>query len=400
MQQRRVLATLFAIVFADLVGFGIVIPLLPLYAEQYAPPGWAFGLLMASYSAMQFLFAPVLGRLSDRVGRRPVLLISLVGSVAGFVLFALADSLALLFASRLLAGACGGNVGIAQAVIADVTPREQRARGMGMIGAAFGLGFIAGPALAGLLLPLGASAPGWAAATCSAVALAMTVAFLPETRHAGEAPAGPRSGVARIAAALRRPGLAPLLGVGFAAIAGFAVFEVTFAQFLHGRLGLDHRHVSFFFVYVGVLAALFQGGLVGPLTRRFGERRLLFAGLGTIAAGLGLLATARGLVPVVVLLALLSFGNGMTMPALPALVSHASSGDEQGLALGAYQGVGSLARVVGPFVAQVVLAEFGLGAPSLLAAALATAALAGLAVWTRRGRPARPSGMLGTPEAP
>ncbi|MBP1619440.1 MAG: arabinose efflux permease family protein [Acidobacteria bacterium] len=160
MQQRRVLATLFAIVFADLVGFGIVIPLLPLYAEQYAPPGWAFGLLMASYSAMQFLFAPVLGRLSDRVGRRPVLLISLVGSVAGFVLFALADSLALLFASRLLAGACGGNVGIAQAVIADVTPREQRARGMGMIGAAFGLGFIRRSA--------SASSPGrrWPACCC------------------------------------------------------------------------------------------------------------------------------------------------------------------------------------------------------------------------------------------
>jgi MFS family permease len=383
MQQRRVLATLFAIVFADLVGFGIVIPLLPLYADQYSPRGWVFGLLMASYSAMQFLFAPLLGRLSDRVGRRPVLLISVAGSVAGFALFALADSLALLFASRLLAGACGGNVGTAQAVIADVTPREHRARGMGMIGAAFGLGFIAGPALAGLLLPLGASAPGWAAATCSTAALVMTLLFLPETRPAGAPHAGPRSGVARIAAALRRPQLAPLLGVGFAAIGGFAVFEVTFAQYLHGRLGLDYRHVSFFFVYVGVLAAVIQGGLVGPMTRLLGERRLLIGGLGVIALGLGLLATAHTLVTVVVLLAVLSLGNGMTMPALPALVSHAASTDEQGLALGAYQGVGSLARVFGPFVAQVALAELGLGAPSLLAAGLATAALVASVVLTR-----------------
>jgi MFS family permease len=383
MQQKRVLATLFAIVFADLVGFGIVIPLLPLYAEQYSPPGWVFGLLMASYSAMQFLLAPVLGRLSDRVGRRPVLLVSLVGSVAGFVLFAIADSLALLFASRLLAGACGGNVGTAQAVIADVTPREQRARGMGMIGAAFGLGFIAGPALAGLVLPLGASAPGWVAATCSAAALVMTVLFLPETRPAGEPLAGPRSGVARISAALRRPQLAPLLGVGFAAIGGFAVFEVTFAQYLHGRLGLDYRHVSFFFVYVGVLAAVIQGGLVGPMTRLLGERRLLITGLGVIAAGLGLLAIAHTLVTVVVVLAVLSLGNGMTMPALPALVSHAASAGEQGLALGAYQGIGSLARVFGPFVAQVVLAELGLVAPSLLAAGLATAALVASIALTR-----------------
>jgi predicted MFS family arabinose efflux permease len=384
MQQRRVLATMFAIVFADLVGFGIVIPLLPLYADHFSPPGWVFGLLMASYSAMQFLFAPILGRLSDRVGRRPVLLISLAGSIAGFVLFALADSLALLFVSRLLAGACGGNVGTAQAVIADVTPREHRARGMGMIGAAFGLGFIAGPGLAGLLLPLGASAPGWGAAACSALAWLATAAFLPETRPAGGHAGGPRSGVARIAAALRRPELAPLLAVSFCAIAGFAAFEVTFAQFLHGRLGLDHRHVSFFFVYIGVLAVLIQGGLVGPMTRRLGERRLLLGGLGAIAAGLGLLATAHRTLTVAFLLPVLSLGTGMTMPSLSALVSHTAAADEQGLALGAYQGVGSLARVLGPFVAQVVLAELGLAAPALLAAALAAVALLAAATLVRK----------------
>jgi MFS family permease len=156
---RRTLTTLFLIVFTDLVGFGIVIPLLPLYAEHFHPAPWVFGLLMAAYSAMQFVFSPILGRLSDRVGRRPVLLISLAGSVTGFVLFALAHSLAWLFASRLLAGICGGNIATAQAVIADTTPPEKRAHGMGMIGAAFGLGFIAGPALAGVLAPISMAAP-------------------------------------------------------------------------------------------------------------------------------------------------------------------------------------------------------------------------------------------------
>jgi DHA1 family tetracycline resistance protein-like MFS transporter len=190
---RRVLTTLFLIVFTDLVGFGIVIPLLPLYAEHYRPAPWVFGLLMATYSAMQFVFSPILGRLSDRVGRRPVLLVSLTGSVIGFVLFALANSLVLLFASRLLAGIAGGNIATAQAVIADTTAPEDRARGMGLIGAAFGLGFIAGPALAGLLAPISPAAPGWGAATCSLVAFAMTLAYLPETRPAeGAMPSSPR----------------------------------------------------------------------------------------------------------------------------------------------------------------------------------------------------------------
>ena len=227
MTDRRALSTLFLIVFTDLIGFGIVIPLLPLYADHFHPTPVAFGLLMASYSAMQFIFSPILGQLSDRIGRRPVLLISITGSVIGAVLFALGSSMAMLFASRLLAGACGGNIATAQAVIADTTPPERRAKGMGLIGAAFGLGFIAGPALAGLLLSFGPSAPGWGAAACSLTAWLMALAFLPETRAAGASPgAGHTSAVARLAAALRHPELAGLLGLGFAVVTGFAAFEV------------------------------------------------------------------------------------------------------------------------------------------------------------------------------
>jgi len=389
---RRVLTTLFLIVFTDLVGFGIVIPLLPLYAEHYRPAPWVFGLLMATYSAMQFVFSPILGRLSDRVGRRPVLLISLTGSVIGFVMFALADSLLLLFASRLLAGIAGGNIATAQAVIADTTPPEDRARGMGLIGAAFGLGFIAGPALAGLLAPISPAAPGWGAATCSLVAFAMTLLYLPETRPIGADAAGavPVSGVTRLAFAWRHPELAPLMLIGFAVVTGFAAFEVTFAQFLHDRLALPHSGVSFLFVYVGVLAVVVQGGLVGRATRWLGERRLVIGGLALGASGLLLLASAHRLGFVLAVLPALSLGIGMVMPSLSSLVSRNAAADQQGMALGAFQGISSLARVVGPFAAEVALGRWGVAAPQVGAAVLAAAAAGGAATVLNR-RSAKPT---------
>jgi multidrug resistance protein len=389
MHPRRTLSTLFLIVFTDLVGFGIVIPLLPLYAEQHRPAGWVLGLLMASFSAMQLVFSPVLGRLSDRVGRRPVLLLSLAGSVAGYVLFALADSLVLLFASRLIAGICGANIATAQAVIADTTPPEGRAKGMGMIGAAFGLGFIAGPALAGLLLQLGPSAPGWGAAVCSGVALAMTAAFLPESRTAESSPVAHRfaSPLARLAHGFHDRRLAPLLALGFLVVAGFAGFEVTFAQFLHGRLALPHDRVSLMFVYVGVLAAIVQGGLLGRLSRRFGEARLVVAGLLAIVVGCSALAATHRLAPLLALLVVVSFGVGVVTPSLTSLVSRAAGAAEQGAALGAFQSVGSLARIVGPFAAQVALARWGVGAPPLGAAVLALLAAVGATALLRRQGP-------------
>jgi MFS transporter, DHA1 family, tetracycline resistance protein len=379
MSPRRTLTTLFLIVFTDLIGFGIVIPLLPLYAEHHRPAGWVLGLLMASFSAMQFVFAPVLGRLSDRVGRRPVLLVSLAGSVAGYTMFALAHSMAMLFASRLLAGVCGANIATAQAVIADTTPPEGRAKGMGLIGAAFGLGFIAGPALAGLLLQLGPSAPGWGAAACSVAALAMAFAFLPETRTPSTEPAAARfaSPLARLTSGWSNRRLAPLLALGLLVITGFAGFEVTFAQFLHGRLALPHDRVSFMFVYVGVLAAVVQGGLMGRLSRRFGEARLVLAGLLAIGIGCSALAATHHLATLLAVLVVVSFGAGVVTPSLTSLVSRTAGTADQGAALGAFQSVGSLARVVGPFAAEVALGRWGVAAPPLGAAALALVAAGG-----------------------
>ncbi len=391
---RRTLTTLFLIVFTDLVGFGIVIPLLPLYAEHFHPAPWVFGLLMAAYSAMQFIFSPLLGRLSDHVGRRPVLLISLLGSVGGSVLFALAHSVAWLFAARLVAGICGGNIATAQAVIADTTPPEKRAHGMGMIGAAFGLGFIAGPAIAGVLAPVGMGAPGWGAAACSSVAWVMAFLFLPEThpRTAAGASVAPAPRRSRLAFALDHRELVPLLAIGFVVVTGFAAFEVTFAQFLHDRLALSHSGVSFFFVYVGVLAAAVQGGLVGRASRRFGERTLLLAGLTATAAGLALLATAHRLGAVFAVLPLLALGMGFVMPSLSSLVSKSARADEQGAALGAFQGLGSLARVVGPFTAEIALGAWGVAAPQLGAAVLAVAAaVGGSLLLGRRATPVAPN---------
>jgi DHA1 family tetracycline resistance protein-like MFS transporter len=385
---RRTLTTLFLIVFTDLVGFGIIIPLLPLYAERYHPASWMFGLLMAAYSAMQFVFAPILGRLSDRVGRRPVLLISLTGSILGAAMFALANSLVWLLASRIVAGIAGGNVATAQAVIADTTPPEKRAHGMGLIGAAFGLGFIAGPALAGVLAPFSLAAPGWGAAVCSTVAFAMALAYLPETRPQGAVspPETPRSGLARLAFAWRHPELAPLMVIGFAVVTGFAAFEVTFAQFLHDRLALAHSGVSFLFVYVGVLAAVVQGGLVGKATRWLGETKLVMGGLVFTAAGLLLLASSHHLWAVLAVLPALSLGAGLVMPSLSSLVSRSADLHQQGLALGAYQGVSSLARVIGPFAAELALGAWGVAAPQVGAAVLAAVAAGGAARLWRRGR--------------
>lgn len=379
MNPRRTLATIFLIVFTDLVGFGIVIPLLPLYVDHFHPSPWVFGLLMATYSAMQFVFSPVLGRLSDRVGRRPVLLVSLVGSCAGYVLFALAGSIVMLFASRLLAGICGANIATAQAVIADTTPPEGRARGMGLIGAAFGLGFIAGPALAGVLLQFSQSAPGWGAAAFSAVAFAMAAAFLPETRTATTEPAATRfeSPFARLARGWSDPKLAPLLALGFLVVTGFAGFEVTFAQFLHGRLDLPHDKVSFMFVYVGVLAAIIQGGLMGRLSRRFGEVRLVLSGLIATGVGLALLAGTHHLLSLLAVLVVVSYGAGVVTPSLTSLVSRGAAAHEQGAALGAFQSMGSLARVAGPFAAEVALGRWGVAAPPLGAAAFALVAAGG-----------------------
>ena len=370
-EHKAKIGIVFLIVFIDLVGFGIVIPFLPLYAEDFGPSPVVFGLLMASFSIMQFVAAPVLGRLSDRYGRRPILLVSLAGSVVGYLLFAFAGSLAMLFASRIIDGFSGGNISTAQAVIADITDEKDRARGMGLIGAAFGLGFICGPGLAALLVGVARWLPGVAAATTSAIAFVLVFFVLPETNL-------DRSAVRSRPHPLSRENLTRVVGyplVGaclvmiFLVIFAFSNFETTFAQLLRLKFDVGMSTIGWLFVYAGVLGAVVQGGLIGRLASRFGEARLIVGGAFIAAVAGAVLPFVDSIGRLMMILALLAVGHGLTAPSLSSLISKMVPAGETGGVMGVYQGISSLARIVGPFWAEWVYGVFGPSLPYLSAAA-------------------------------
>jgi multidrug resistance protein len=375
--RRSILVVVFLTVFIDLVGFGIVIPLLPLYAKTHAPPPAVLGLLMATFSAMQFFSAPVLGRLSDRFGRRPVVLFSLFGTVASYLLFAFARTIPGLFASRLLAGIAGGNIAAAQAIIADVTPPEERSRGMALVGIAFGLGFIFGPAIGGLAVRLGEAGPGLFAAALSAFAFVWAFFRLPETRPPD---AVPRRAtflpVAALVRTFRRPGIGAFLLLSALTTTAFANFEGTFSLFLATTFALPPEKVAGAFVAIGILGVLVQGGLIRPLVKRFGEVRVLVAGTALVLAGFLALLGAGTLATLVPAVGVLGVGIGITNPALSGLVSRRTSAGEQGEVLGAFQSMASLGRVVGPFWGASTFLRFGPVGPFGAGVLLETAALA------------------------
>jgi MFS transporter, DHA1 family, tetracycline resistance protein len=366
----------FLTVFIDLLGFGIVIPLLPLYAEHYQPTPMQFGLLMSSYSVMQFLFAPVLGRLSDRIGRRPVLLGSLLGTVAGYLLFAFAGSLTVLFASRIIDGITGGNIGTAQAVIADTTSGSDRARGMGLIGMAFGLGFIFGPALGGFTVHLGAAAPGLAAAALSFLAFLWTLFRLPETRPA-DAAVRPFEvlSVASVLKTARRPAVGTLLVMSLLTATAFANFEATFSQFLKARFGFTPASVAWVFVMVGVVSAVVQGGLLKPLVARVGEVRLILAGAVALSAAFVLMIGVSSLGLLAFTAVLLAIGTALINPSMMGYVSRMTPPTEQGAVLGSFQSMAALGRIVGPFWGENVFLRFGAVGPYGTGIVLEAAAL-------------------------
>jgi DHA1 family tetracycline resistance protein-like MFS transporter len=360
-RRKATLGIVFLIVFIDLVGFGIVIPFLPLYAEDYGPSPVVFGLLMASFSVMQFVAAPILGRLSDRFGRRPVLLVSLIGSVVGYLLFAFAGSMAMLFASRIIDGISGGNISTAQAVIADITDERDRTKGMGIIGAAFGLGFICGPGIGGLLADVALWLPGVAAAVTSFAAFVLVLVLLPETLNpeARREASRHRLGMQSLAGAVTHPLVGLSLMMIFFIIFAFANFETTFAQF--GRLvfGFSTSQIGWLFVYAGVLGAVIQGGLAGRLAKRFGEARLVAVGGFLSFLALGFLPYVRQTGPLLATLATLALGYGMAQPSLSALTSKLVSPDEVGGVMGVYQSMSSLGRILGPFWGEVVYGTLG-----------------------------------------
>ena len=368
-----VMPALILIVFIDLLGFGLIIPILPFYAEHFGAAPGVVTLLMASYSTMQFISAPFLGSVSDRLGRRQVILLSLVGTCAAYLFMAYASSLLMLFVARMLAGFFAGNIAAAQAYIADVTEPENRARGMGLFGAAFGLGFIFGPVIGGLLSGSSSGevnfymAPLFAAGL-SAVAAVLTLALLKEPeKNKG---IGKREGrwFAPIVGAIKQPDMKPLILLFLLVMFVFAGLEATIALWAERQFYWGPREVGYLFAYVGVVAAIVQGGLIGPATRAWGEERVIFVGIWALIMGFVLMPLSSNLSLLLLATALLAGGFGFCNPALNSLISRRASASGQGAALGVAQSGASLARIMGPTFAGVIFGIWGRHAPYLVGA--------------------------------
>ncbi|AKU91055.1 MFS transporter [Vulgatibacter incomptus] len=389
-RSKSPLLVIFLTIFLDLLGFGLVIPLLPFFASDLGATGFQVGIVMTAYSGMQFLCAPLWGRLSDRIGRRPVLLVSIAGNVVAMLLFAASTNLVVFFLARAFAGMANANIGTAQAYIADITPPEQRTKGMGLIGAAFGLGFVLGPAVGGLLAGISHAAPALAAAGLSALNLVLAFFILPESlkpeaREAAKLRRGSRLQAFR--ESLSHPFLPLLFLLFFLTTVGFAQLETTFALFTAKRFGYDVTQNGYLFAFIGVVLALVQGGIVHPLRRWAGEAAMLL--VGTVGLMIGLLVigqvhTSSGLVAAC---AILAFGNGLSSPALSSLVSKQAPSHSQGRILGVNQSMGSLARVIGPLVGGFTFDHGGEVAPFFVAAGiLGVAVLISLRIFRSRER--------------
>jgi MFS transporter, DHA1 family, tetracycline resistance protein len=344
------LFVLFLVVVVDLIGFGLVLPLLPRYATDFHASGLETGLLQASFSLMQLVFMPLWGRLSDRIGRRPVLMVGLAGSVLSYALFGLADSLALLFVSRIAAGVFGATIGTAQAYIADVTSQADRGKGMAVIGAAFGLGFAIGPTIGGLAHDnLGPAAPGFIAAGLSLFAFLFAWRSLPEpARHESLMRRGLFGGGLRHA--LATPTLPLVIGLQFVATFAFANFEGTLSLLTKVKWSYDPTHNGFLFSYVGICLLVFQGAVVRRLMPRVGELNFVVAGTLTLVAGLAGVALAATTTQVLAVLPFAVLGFSMLTPSLASLLSRRTPASMQGEVLGLGQSSLALARILGPFV--------------------------------------------------
>jgi DHA1 family tetracycline resistance protein-like MFS transporter len=387
---KGALRAIFLIVLADLLGFSVIIPLLPFWALKYNASAFQVGLLFSIYSVCQLIGSPLLGLMSDRYGRRPVLILSQIGSVAGFILLGVASSgnwasptlgLTLVYLSRVIDGLSGGNISTAQAYISDVTTTQDRAKGMGMIGAAFGIGFTIGPAMGGLLGHFYVSLPAYAAALFSAIAAWQTYKFLPESHHhvhSAETEAWLHP--SRFMPIIRNPLLMQMLLIFFFSMMAFVMMEATFALFMKATFGYEQLAVGLLFALAGVTIAVVQGRLVGKWSKKFGEWPLVITGPVLVATAM-LVLVLVGYKPllwlVVVALIMNATGRSLQTPTLSALISHHSDPKQQGTVFGLFHMLGSLSRAIGPAVAGAVFTKHHV-APYLMASAITAA----VAVWT------------------
>lgn len=419
--QRSRLVNIFLVVFIDLLGFGLILPLLPYYAGQYGASQVVIGALTAAYAAAQFIGAPLLGRLSDRFGRRPILMVSIAGTALGFALLGLAEPLGrvlaglplaqvtgeqltalqnatiigVMFAARLLGGLTGGNITVAQAYIADVTDAQNRAKGLGLIGAAFGLGFILGPAAGGALSAFGYAVPSFAAAALATLNLIGVFLLLPESltpERRTELLTERRSLISLGAMweALNKPRVGPLLSIRLFYALAAATFQTIFTQWAMLRLGVTSQQTGWLLGYVGLLSVIVQGGLIGPLTKRFPEYGLIFSS--TIILAVSLLAW--GLTPSVPVLLVvmipIAFATGVLNTVINAAITRAVHPHEIGGALGIAGSLESLSRIISPVMGSVLLGAVGVWAPGVAAALI----MAGVVLFAWRRLIVRPDAPL------
>lgn len=355
------LVTILITVFIDLIGFGMVIPILPFYAMTYQASPRDISFLFSIYSWMQFFFAPILGRLSDIYGRRPILFVSIIGSAIGYFLMGWAGALYLVFAGRIIGGVTGGNISTAQAYIADVTSKANRAKGMGLFGATFGFGFILGPAIAGILSKYGVHVPFYFAAGLS-LANAIAVFFvLPESLKKDQMKAPPErpNRILELISSLKDKEFGTLNLVYFLLITSFSIMTYAFVLFTAYRYGYNAEQNGFLFAFVGVIAIIGQGLLFGRLVRIFGETKLTVAGCFLMAVSLFSLPflgpRSGGLTGLLIACTVMSIGNAFASPSITSLASKISSEEKQGSSLGILQSGASLARAVGPLLGGVLL---------------------------------------------
>lgn len=391
-----------SIVLVDLLGFTLVMPLLPRYAELYGFDEGRIGALLAVFPLCQLVAGPILGRLSDRYGRRPVLLISQVGTTVSFLMIGLTDSFLIMLLGRMLDGASGGNILVAQAYIADVTKPSERSKGLGLIGAAFGVGFVLGPLMGGGLtsLPIG---PVWSlrlpflvAAGCSTTAWLLTIFWLPESRPVeGEAKASVRApGLSGLRRAFGNRRTGPLVLLGAMVVLAFSSLEGTFSLYLERRMGQSVQAAAYWFAAIGLVSAVMQGGLIRRLIPRFGERRLVPVGLFLLTAGLAALAVVATTPGLLVAVLLVGFGQGLCAPTVQGLLSKSTPPDEQGAVFGGLLSAQTLARVVNYWLANRLLGRYGPGVPYGWGAFVGLVAL-GVAAWAIGNDRRRPAGESG-----
>jgi DHA1 family tetracycline resistance protein-like MFS transporter len=394
--MKHPLIPIFLIVLVDILGMTLIMPLLPFYAERYGATPVVVGLLVSSYAACQLISGPVIGRMSDRIGRKPLLIVSQIGTFIGFLILAFSGSLWMIFVSRIIDGCTAGNISLAQAYIADVTKPEDRARSFGVLGIAFGLGFLVGPGVSGYLSQFGIHVPILAAAGLSATSILATTFLLPggappqAPEAEGDAlPVPRRQGVfdwQQYSVYFRRPVLAKYLWEFFLYAATFATFMSGFAlfaerQYTYQGHPFGPKEIGYILTYVGFLGVIMQGGLIGRLVRAFGEKKLVTMGLATLVIAYGLLGFTHTILELLVVSTISSFGNGVLRPALTSLITQAAGRHEQGVVLGITQSLMSIAQIVSPGLAGLLIQRHYLVGWSMMAA---TAALLGLILNVQR----------------